>query len=320
MTFAKTGGTIESNSHMILRTCFILLTLAGIVSCNDHYTDDGTPSSFYESITVDGRDRLFRLTLPSNYYVDSRKRPLVIGLHGAAGSALQFENDYKFSDKAEAEGFIAVYPEGVRSDGPLGLRFWNAGTCCDYPYENNIDDVAFIHELIDHLVQKYAVDNSRVYAVGMSNGGMMAYRLACELPDKFAAIAVVSGSLMVDKPCNPGSVLPILHIHSAVDTKVPFLGGVGLKGYYFHPVDSAIAVWSALDGCTPELDHEDRGLYTFYSTHDCNAGGEVELYVTKDGGHSWPGGSKPRAKADEPSQAIVANDVIWDFFSRYRKG
>lgn len=316
MICVRTGGIMDS---ILLRGILLLIVLIVIASCNDEDSGDQNSFRIYTSITVDGRERTFLVNLPSDYYNNARKRPLVIGLHGAAGSANQFEKDYQLNQKGEAEGFITVYPNGVKSNGVLRFQFWNAGKCCDYAAEEDIDDVAFIEKLIDHVVAKYAVDDKRIYAAGMSNGGMMVYRLACELPGRFAAFAVVSGSLMVNQPCTPGQAVPILHIHSETDTKVPFSGGNGLAGYYFHPVDSALKVWSIINGCDSELARQDREGYTFYTYQSCDSKSDIELYLTEDGGHSWPGGQKARPQADEPSRAINANDIIWDFFDRYKR-
>jgi polyhydroxybutyrate depolymerase len=316
MICVRNGGTMD---NLLLRGVLMLSILTGIASCHDENKGTEKQFRFFSRITVDGRERTFVVNLPSDYYDRAQKRPLVIGLHGAAGSGAQFEKDYRLNQKAEEEGFITVYPDGTKSDGILHLQFWNAGKCCDYASEKNIDDVGFIDRLIDYLVTEYSIDDKRVYAAGMSNGGMMVYRLACELPDRFAALAIVSGSLTVSQPCTPGQSVPILHLHSEKDTKVPFFGGKGIGGYNFHPVDSALQVWSIINECYDEFKQDDREGYTFYAHRNCNNETDIELYLTKDGGHSWPGGLKARPQADEPSRAINANDVIWNFFKRYRR-
>ena len=96
------------------------------------------------------------------------------------------------TEKANAENFAIVYPDGIQSDGILRARTWNAGTCCDYATEKNIDDVHFISEMIDEIVKTYKVNPKKVYATGMSNGAMLSYRLACEILNKITSIAAVS--------------------------------------------------------------------------------------------------------------------------------
>lgn len=272
---------------------------------------------FYDTITVDGRVRTYLINLPPNYDADSNFS-LVVALHGLAGSARQMETDYKLTAKSNSAGFMIVYPEGVRSDGVLGIRTWNAGTCCDFAMQQNIDDVKFIRLMIQKLKTGYKINPKKVYATGMSNGAMMTYRLGCEMADVFAAIAPVSGTLLTTQPCNASRQVPLLHIHSAVDTKVPYAGGVGLAGYYFPPVDSALNVWSTINGCNPAPHLVlDTTLYSVIQWMNCSNNTTIKRYLTKDGGHSWPGGLPARPAADPPSAAFDATDLIWDFFQQY---
>src|SRR4030042_1455717 len=110
--------------------------------------------------------------------------PLVIVLHGGGGTAQSTAGMTGMNVKADSSGVIAVYPNGNGRVSDEKLLTWNAGNCCGYALDNNIDDVGFIRELIDKLEKKLAIDKARIYATGISNGGMMSYRLACELADK----------------------------------------------------------------------------------------------------------------------------------------
>ncbi|MBS1563217.1 MAG: phospholipase [Bacteroidetes bacterium] len=293
----------------------MLLLSCTLVNCQKH--DEKTYRS-YTSMVVDGRSRTYLVNLPPHYY-DTAGFPLVIALHGLGGSASQFENDYHFSDKANASGFIAVYPEGVRSNGLLGIRTWNAGSCCDYAMYNNIDDVKFISQLLDKLIATYKINPKKVYVTGMSNGGMMAYRLACELSNRIAAIGVNSCTMTMTHPCEASRPVPILHIHSAVDTKVPPAGGYGLAGYYFPPVDSILRVWAVIDGCgAPPQSTTGNTGYTYTNWSPCSNGFSIDYYLTSDGGHAWPGGLPSGSWADPPSSEVNANDLIWSFFQRWQ--
>lgn len=297
---------------------FILYLLYG--GCSDG-ADPGQENiyRFNRSIDVDGRQRTYLLNLPPGYYSGSEDFALVIAMHGTGGSASQFEADYKFTQKANNEQFIVVYPEGTKSDGFLGIRTWNAGYCCDYSAVHNIDDVKFISTLIDFLSRNYKIDTRRVYATGMSNGGMMAYRLACEMPHRIAAIAPVSCSMVTGQPITPSGPVPVLHLHSVRDTKIPQQGGIGIGGYYFPPLDSVMNVWAKVNECPagPEVIVDDSA-YKLTTWTDCNNDLVIKYYLTKDGGHSWPGGTKSRQRADEPSHVIDANDLIWEFFQHYQ--
>jgi len=297
----------------------VLLLLVTFTYCQKNGSNSNRQQyRFNGTMNVDERARTYLLNLPPHYYDnDSTAFALVLGLHGGGGSAAQFEKDYHFTDKANAAGFIALYPNGIQSSGPLGLRTWNAGTCCDAAMEQNVDDVKFIRELIDYVISHYHVNPKKVYVTGMSNGAMMSYRLACELSDKIAAIAPVSGTLVTTKSCTPVRAVPILHIHSILDQKVPYAGGIGLAGYYYPPVDSGLELWAGKNACSTKQVVTDDDRYKLTQWTSCTNNVMMQLYLTKDGGHAWPGSQKVRAKADTPSTVINANDVIWDFFQRY---
>lgn len=307
-------NAIKTFFHCLLCTlCLIVQT-----GCSDR-EGDGEPQYRYEAtLRVGGRVRAYVVKLPKTYYdSDSNipQHPLVIALHGTGGSARQMEATYGLNEKADKEAFVVAYPEGVRSSGALGIRTWNAGTCCDYAMENNVDDVGFIRELITHLTSEFTINPKRIYVTGMSNGGMMAYRLACELADKIAAIAPVSSTMMATR-CEPARTLPILHIHSLLDTKVPYSGGIGIGGYNFSSVDSILNTWVVKDKCNGDPSTIDNGRYKV-TTWDCEGVNTIESYVTYDGGHSWPGGIRPTQVADPPSTYINATDLLWDFFKRF---
>jgi polyhydroxybutyrate depolymerase len=263
---------------------------------------------------IDGRERTYLLYLPSHY--QRRKAiPLVVFLHGGGGSAKQADNTYHWREKAETEGFALLYPEGVPNGGLLGIRTWNAGSCCQYALKHNIDDLAFIAALLDELTINYPQLNSqRVYVTGMSNGAMMAYRLACEIPHRIAAIASVAGTMVYSGLCD-ASGIPLLHIHSRLDGRVPFNGGEGVAGNYFPAAMQGVNQWRELNGCSAEADIRQFDLYSVGHYQNCRSAAPVTLIVTEDGGHSWPEAKPRRIGGDPVSQAFSATDVIWEFFS-----
>jgi len=271
----------------------------------------------WDTLTVGGRARTFYVHLPPRYEEGNGQLPLVIGLHGTGGSAVQFDRHYHFSEKADEAGFVAVYPNGVRSDGRLGIRTWNAGSCCDFAMRENVDDVGFIRALVDRLLEVYRIDPNRVYVTGMSNGGMLAYRLAAEIPEKIAAIASVSCTMVFDPPAEQPRPVPIIHLHSVLDEIIPHDGGTNRLGYHFPPVDSVLNVWVARNGCLPDPQVTEGVGYAVKQWMDEAGAPLIVHYLTGDGGHSWPGGEQVRPNADPPSTTIDANDLLWGFFEHF---
>jgi polyhydroxybutyrate depolymerase len=298
----------------------VLLTLLLTVGCLRRDDDDADEEKVYhfnESMTVDGRTRTYILNLPPSYYTSS-DFSLVIAMHGGGGESSQFESTSLLTEKANEAGFIVVYPDGVKSDGALAARTWNAGRCCDYARDENIDDVKFIGLLIDNLVGKYKINAKKVFATGHSNGGMLSYRLACEVPGKIAAIAVSECSMVVKQPCNPSRPVPVLHMHSVQDDRVSYTGGVGITGVYFPPIDSVMNVWSTINACSNKgqivVNNKD---YKFTQWSSCDDDATIQYYLTQDGGHAWPGGLPGSAIGDTPSKVISANDLLWEFFKQH---
>lgn len=270
----------------------------------------------YDSIIHDGLNRTYLLHLPTEYS-ENDTFPLVIAMHGGFGSAYNIQSQSQLSEKADEAGFIVVYPEGMKG-GALNVRTWNAGWCCGYASESHIDDVGFIDALLDTLMDQYLIDASRIYATGMSNGGFMSYRLACELSDRIAAISPVSASMSVSN-CTPSREIPIIHFHSYIDESVPYEGGIGsgISDHYNSPVDSIMKGWATINGCSVLSDTiVNSDQYTFIKWTHCDCKTEIHCYITQDGGHSWPGGVQTPI-GDPVSNYINATDLMWPFFQQH---
>lgn len=273
-------------------------------------------STQLDSLIHESISRTYLIHLPEGID-DSEKIPLLIAMHGGFGSALNLQNQSQLSTKADEENFIVVYPEGVQG-GILNIRTWNAGWCCGFASDSEVDDVGFIDLLLDKLISQYPIDSTRVYATGMSNGGFMSYRLACELSDRIAAIAPVAASMAMVE-CNPERPMPVIDFHSYLDTSVPHEGGIGtgVSGHYNPPKDSILNVWGNLNLCNNTQDTialSSESTHIVWSNCECNY--RVEQYITEDGGHSWPGGNST-ITGDPVSEYINANDLMWDFFQNY---
>jgi polyhydroxybutyrate depolymerase len=227
------------------------------------------------------------------------------------------DSKYGLITKSEATGTIVVFPNGYSRRDNGRLATWNAGQCCGPAHEANVDDVGFIRAMLIEVRKKLNVDGDRIFATGMSNGGLMAYRLACEMSDVFRAIAPVAGTDNTLE-CTPSRPVSVLHIHAKNDSHVLFEGGAGPDAFKsavneFTSVPATISKWTKINGCAspPKRTQEVKGAYC-ERYEPCESASLVELCVTESGGHSWPGGQKRRGET--PSKAISATDTMWEFF------
>lgn len=261
-----------------------------------------------------GRTRTYRVFVPSSYTPDT-PAPLVVGLHGGFGSGEQFERANGLDPALSARGMLGVFPDGVA--GPVsGVRTWNAGNCCAYSLAASVDDVGFIQKLVSRVRRQYSVDPDRVYAIGHSNGAMMSYRLACDLPGVFAAIAPVEGAIDDTHPCRPRHPMNVLIIHGLRDLNVPYEGGIGV-GYSrvdYASVTQAVDRWRRINHCEgPSSVTVDGDLRT-KDAQGCDADGAVRLRSLADGNHEWPGGADRAFIAGSPSDSLDATADALDFF------
>lgn len=273
-----------------------------------------------ENIIVDGLKREFITYLPAGGG-NGQAMPVIISLHGRLGTA---ESQLKFADFrpiADREKVIIVCPQGIN-------RSWNDGRGTP-AHNKGINDVKFINQLIGYVLKTYNANPARVYVTGMSNGGFMTSRLACELPDRIAAVAVVAASMDQGEGYAPQKPTPAIYIQGTADPLVPFAGGPMKKGaggsIYGH--EEVLKKWAIADGCdnraiVAELPVmvNDRTSIT-KETYNGPNGIEVIGYTVNNGGHTWPGGTQylPKAIIGSLSHNMNACDVIWDFFKRYHK-
>jgi polyhydroxybutyrate depolymerase len=274
------------------------------------------PGDYRFSLTHGGITREYLVHVPRSY--NGGPAPLLIALHGGGGDADFQANDknYGLITKSEQAGFIAVFPSGY-SRMPSGiLATWNAGRCCGKAVEKNIDDVGFVREVIARMQKQVRIDARRIVATGMSNGAMLSWRLACEAPE-IRAIAPVAGTDNTTR-CNPAHPVPVIQFHAVDDDHVPFNGGKGdlsMVKVDFTSVAASQAKWVGLDRANPAAKRVLSVTGAHCDLHAAKPGGApVELCVTDSGGHSWPGAGGQRGRK-QPSMAINANDLMWNFFS-----
>lgn len=256
------------------------------------------------TLSVGGATRTVNLHVPANYD-PTKPAPVVLNFHGFTSNASQEDLLAGMSAKADKEGFIAVHPEGLGSP-----QSWNAGACCGYATQNNVDDIAFVNAILDTAEQLLCVDTHRVFSTGMSNGGFLSQRLGCELSTRIAAIAPVAG-VMGMKTCSPSRPVPVMEFHGTADPLVPWGGSTSLG---FPSVSDTFAGWGSRDGCTGQPVETFRKGDSHCSTYSaCASGTTVTLCTVEGGGHTWPGGL-PVPSLGYTTTDLSATDAMWTFF------
>lgn len=280
------------------------------------------PGDYVYTIEHSGDTRHYTVHVPKSYD-PAKPVPLLLALHGGGGDMTRQANDeyYGIVGTSEREGFVAVFANGYSRFDSGKLATWNAGKCCGGARDKKVDDVGFLRQAVANVSAQLSIDRQRVYATGMSNGGMMSYRLACEASDVFRGIAAVAGTDNTIQ-CKPAQPVSVLHIHAKNDSHVLYGGGAGPGNRSkeattdYVSVPDSVAKWVRLNGCNTKAERilDKEGAYCErYS--GCRGDTAVQLCVTETGDHSWPGGVK-KHQAEPTSQAISANEVMWDFFKR----
>ena len=279
---------------------------AASLGCQDGTLDS---SVTHVELSHDGDTRSYELYVPPGYD-GTTPLPVVLNFHGLTSSGPLQQEGTKMDELAAREDFIVAYPNGLDNS-------WNAGVCCGRSAETNVDDVGFTRAVIDDLGARGCIDTARVYATGMSNGGFLSHRLACEAADVIAAAAPVAAVLGIDESaCNPSRPIPILQLNGTADPLVSYEGG----GLADSPsAQDSIDGWIARDGCSgePQITYE-NGAATCETASDCDGEVSVTLCSIEGAGHCWPGQPCPErlgSLVGEPTFDIDANEVMWELFS-----
>ncbi|MFZ0834722.1 MAG: PHB depolymerase family esterase [Mycobacterium sp.] len=278
-----------------MRVLALLAAVVALAACSSsprgtaEPKDDFPEGSTSHSINVGGLYRTYRVHKPAGLPASA---PLVVMLHGGFGTAEQAERAYGWDDLAESAKFVVAYPDGI-------ARAWNVHGCCGRPSHDGIDDVAFITAVVEQVGRGIGIDQSRIFATGISNGGMMSYALACN-SDMFAAIGPDSATQL--DPCPSPHPTSVMHIHGTADRRIRYAGGEGEGVAHINgpPVPDVNAFWRRIDQCGEPVVTTDGTLST--SAAACPDNRSVVL-VTVDGGrHEWPS---------------FATQRLWEFFAMH---
>ncbi len=292
------------------------------------------PGDHSLTMKVGDLNRHYIVHVPANY--GGRKPvPVVIMFHGGGGTARGAMRETGWAQKADQEGFLAVFPEATPPDPTKPSRFgsngqvWNDGSGRFHAGERNIPDIAFIDAMIDELVARFAVERRRIYATGFSNGASMAFRVGVELSSRIAAIAPVAGALWI-KPPKLERPVSLHYITGDADPLNPIEGGppkfstgAALRAAASTPKPPTreyIATWARLldRQADPDTAPAAPGVTTLIYSGGRNDT-EVRFTVIKDHGHIWPGGVNqlPESMVGKASDTFKATDAIWEFFEKH---
>lgn len=307
---------------------YILLLFAfgiAIISCKSTKGNNYNDNLLEFNMNWNGYERSYLIHLPSEEKMQNPV-PLLFHLHGGGGTAkgtpeLTFG---RFNELSERDGFIVVYPQAIEKN-------WNDGRKLESvkAWEENIDDVGFITAIVEELTEKYNIDSGKIFTTGMSNGGFMSSRLACDRADIFRGAAILTASLSRDylTLCKPEKSLAIMVMNGTKDKLVPYNGGevkvLKKSRGEIISTDEIINFWKDINDCTskkPTIELEDivddGTTVTVDEYSNCKVRGSLILYTINEGGHTWPGGKQYLGEwlIGKTNRDINACDVIWNYF------
>ncbi len=265
--------------------------------------------TIYDTLIHANLDRAYLIYEPAN--LDSISVPLVLNFHGYTSNMEEQFGYSNFAPIADTAGFLLVQPNGLPDQ--FGTTHWNVGWV-----GSQGDDVGFVEALLDTLLTKYDIDTTRIYSTGMSNGGFFSYKLACEIPNRIAAIASVTGSMQPNQKnnCSPNRAIPIMQIHGTTDETVAYNGS-----FIADPIDSVVNYWKRNNGTRyevidslPDINMSDGSTVVHYHYSHGDSCSDVELYKIFGGGHDWP--NSPYGDAGT-NYDFDASEKIWQFFAKY---
>lgn len=316
------------NAVLILILILILLMALAAHAKRDRKKQSRGAETLVEyKISHEGRNRTSLIYLPPGY-TEKEPLPLVLVFHGGGGNAKSIAKKTQMHKLAAIHNFIVAYPNGTGRAWRKRLS-WNAGSvpAVGYAEKNGVDDVGFIRKLLNNLSQEYKIDPKRIYSTGFSKGGMLVYRLACELSNRIAAIAPVAASMTFSE-CRPAEPVSVLAIHGTKDENVPREGGKGrysAKKAQYPSLEASIKKWLVFDRCKPKSlsDKMPSSVDTdCFVSQECANDTNVGYCLIREGGHAWPGAApsrKQKKAKNYVSPHFFASEKIWQFFKNHPK-
>jgi polyhydroxybutyrate depolymerase len=311
------------------RSLKLLAVLLSLTACPTSPTESSTDAAgeilgaardFDGSIESGGIVRSYQVHVPARKA--SQALPLVLVLHGGRGDGAGMRPLTGMDSSADAAGFIAVYPDGVQKN-------WSDGRGTTDSEKAGVNDVAFLSSLVQRLSSELNADPKRIYATGISNGGFMSARLACDASSVFAAVAVVAATIPenVRTNCKPSRAVPFMLIHGTADSFVLEAGGTMIKGDggVIASTTQTVALWRDLNKCSSattqsEINPMNDGTsITLERYTGCASGSEVAFYKVVNGGHTWPGGLQylPVIIVGKTSRDLNASETMLAFFKNH---
>jgi polyhydroxybutyrate depolymerase len=285
------------------------------------YPAQGPAEAGWSARTVasGGGERCYHLYVPPGYD-PSQPAPVVVSLHGWLSNPNSHAEISLWHRLADQEGFLVVYPQGTSFP-----QRWNSHSNWEVA---GVDDVQFFRDTIDDLSVVAAMDRSRVYVNGFSNGGAMSVQIACQVADEVAAIGTVAGAVVAVQDCDLSRPVPAMAFHGTADPLAPYEGG-NLQGRMrqaaelvgapttFAGAEDWVAAMAQQNGCNPVPEViPPRGDARGVRYRACDKDAEITLFTIEGGGHTWPGGT-PIPFMGKTSKDIDATEEMWRFFQAY---
>ncbi len=309
--------------HKSLTVALLLILSLFLHSCAHPNRPGGVAFSH------NGLERKYLLYSPPLKPTHTGRRPLLLVLHGGGGTnrGMIWLTQERFNELADRDGFFVVYPQGID-------KSWNDGRPdkISGAHRKGIDDVGFFEALIEHLIARHPIDSARVFVTGISNGGLMSFRLGCSLPDKIRAIAPVTAQIpaAIESLCRFESAVSLAVFNGTEDPLVPYDGGqisvLWKKRGEVLSTDETIRIWRTKNRCisqaiTTQLPNiaADGTRVTRIEYSRCNGDSKVVLYRIEGGGHTWPDGRQylSKRRIGRTTRDINGCDAIWEFFRSF---